>query len=178
MVAGRRRPRDPSAVAELPAGTVTFLFTDVEGSTRLLRGLGPEGYAEALAEHRRLVRAACARHGGVEVDTQGEEYGRTVLALARDMDDRRHAVQALGLLATLATGRGDAERAGRLWGAAEAQERLGPPGQRPRMAVWEQERERFAAVVLAKPTPELERALEGGRTLTLEEAVEYAVSGD
>ena len=59
---------------DLPTGTVTFLFTDVEGSTRLLHELGAEGYAEALAEHRRLIREACARHGGVEVDTQGDAF--------------------------------------------------------------------------------------------------------
>ena len=59
---------------DLPAGTVTFVFTDVEGSTRLLRELGAEGYAEALAEHRRLIREVCARHEGVEVDTQGDAF--------------------------------------------------------------------------------------------------------
>jgi class 3 adenylate cyclase len=59
---------------ELPTGTVTFLFTDVEGSTRLLHELGPERYAKALAEHRRLLRDAFARHGGVEVDTQGDAF--------------------------------------------------------------------------------------------------------
>ena len=59
---------------DLPSGTVTFLFTDVEGSTRLLRELGAEAYAEALAEHRRVVRRACAAEGGVEVDTQGDAF--------------------------------------------------------------------------------------------------------
>jgi class 3 adenylate cyclase len=48
---------------DLPAGTVTLLFTDVEGSTRLLHELGADRYAEALAEHRRLVRKACATDG-------------------------------------------------------------------------------------------------------------------
>ena len=57
---------------ELPAGSVTFLFTDVEGSTRLLDDLGSEAYAGALAEHRRLLRDAFDAHGGVEVDTQGD----------------------------------------------------------------------------------------------------------
>ncbi len=60
--------------ANLPTGTVTFLFTDVEASTRLLRDLGEERYAVALAEHRRVVRAAFDRHGGVEVDTQGDAF--------------------------------------------------------------------------------------------------------
>jgi predicted ATPase len=59
---------------DLPTGTVTFLFTDVEGSTQLLHELGAEAYAEALAGHRRDVRRACARHGGVEVDTQGDAF--------------------------------------------------------------------------------------------------------
>jgi len=59
---------------ELPSGTVTFLFTDVEGSTRLLQELGAEGYAESLAHHRRIIRRACAVDGGVEVDTQGDAF--------------------------------------------------------------------------------------------------------
>jgi predicted ATPase/class 3 adenylate cyclase len=59
---------------DLPLGTVTFLFTDVEGSTKLLHELGAEGYAQALAEHRRVVRDAFAAHGGTEVDTQGDAF--------------------------------------------------------------------------------------------------------
>jgi predicted ATPase len=58
----------------LPQGTVTFLFTDIEGSTRLLHELGPSEYADALAEHRRIVREAATAHGGVEVDTQGDAF--------------------------------------------------------------------------------------------------------
>jgi predicted ATPase/class 3 adenylate cyclase len=59
---------------DLPSGTVTFLFTDVEGSTKLLHDLGAEGYATALAEHRRILRDAFGAHGGVEVDTQGDAF--------------------------------------------------------------------------------------------------------
>jgi predicted ATPase/class 3 adenylate cyclase len=59
---------------DLPSGTVTFLFTDVEGSTKLLHELGAEEYAQALAEHRRALRNAFAAHGGVEVDTQGDAF--------------------------------------------------------------------------------------------------------
>jgi predicted ATPase len=58
----------------LPYGTVTFLFTDVEGSTKLLHELGAEAYAEALANHRRILREAFSAHGGVEVDTQGDAF--------------------------------------------------------------------------------------------------------
>jgi predicted ATPase/class 3 adenylate cyclase len=59
---------------KLPTGTVTFLFTDIEGSTKLLDELGAERYGEALAEHRRLLREAFEGHGGVEVDTQGDAF--------------------------------------------------------------------------------------------------------
>ena len=57
----------------LPSGTVTFLFTDIEGSTRLLLELG-DRYADVLAEHRHMLRKAFALHGGVEVDTQGDAF--------------------------------------------------------------------------------------------------------
>jgi predicted ATPase/class 3 adenylate cyclase len=60
-------------VAQLPTGTVTFLFTDIEGSTHLLQQLG-DRYAEALGEHQALLRATFATHGGVEVDTQGDAF--------------------------------------------------------------------------------------------------------
>jgi class 3 adenylate cyclase len=59
---------------DLPSGTVTFLFTDVEGSTRLLQKLGVGQYELALAEHRRVLREAFLAHGGVEVDTQGDAF--------------------------------------------------------------------------------------------------------
>jgi len=57
----------------LPTGTVSLLCTDIEGSTRLLQSLG-ERYAEALAEHRRLLRASLGEHRGCEVDTQGDAF--------------------------------------------------------------------------------------------------------
>ncbi|MBA3689723.1 MAG: adenylate/guanylate cyclase domain-containing protein [Chloroflexi bacterium] len=60
--------------SDLPSGTVTFLFTDIEGSTRLLHELGAEAYADALAEHRRILREAFSAHSGVEVDTQGDAF--------------------------------------------------------------------------------------------------------
>jgi class 3 adenylate cyclase len=59
--------------SDLPSGTVTFLFTDIEGSTKLLHELG-DAYAETLAEHRRVLREAFAARGGVEVDTQGDAF--------------------------------------------------------------------------------------------------------
>jgi predicted ATPase len=60
-------------VADLPTGTVTFLFTDIEGSTRLLHELG-DAYTEVLADHRRVLRECFDRYEGVEVDTQGDAF--------------------------------------------------------------------------------------------------------
>ena len=57
-----------------PAGTVTLVFTDIEGSTRLLHELGQDGYRDALGEHRRIVREAFARHEGYEVDYEGDAF--------------------------------------------------------------------------------------------------------
>jgi predicted ATPase/class 3 adenylate cyclase len=59
---------------DLPTGTVTFVFTDIEGSTRRLDELGPDRYAAELVEHRRAIREAFAGHGGVEVYTQGDAF--------------------------------------------------------------------------------------------------------
>ena len=61
-------------MTELPSGTVTFLFTDIEGSTGLLKDLGGEGYAEVLGEHERILRSAFAAHRGQVVDTQGDSF--------------------------------------------------------------------------------------------------------
>jgi predicted ATPase len=57
----------------LPSGTVTFLFTDIEGSTDLLREHG-DAYADMLGQHRQVLREAFGRHGGTEVDTQGDAF--------------------------------------------------------------------------------------------------------
>jgi predicted ATPase/DNA-binding SARP family transcriptional activator len=65
-------PATTKELSELPTGTVTFLFADVEGSTRFLNEVGPERYAEALAEYRHVVGDACARNSGVQVDVQGD----------------------------------------------------------------------------------------------------------
>jgi class 3 adenylate cyclase len=60
-------------VANLPTGTVTFVFTDIEGSTELLKRLG-DGYGEVLSRHRRLVRDELSAAGGVEIDVQGDAF--------------------------------------------------------------------------------------------------------
>jgi len=82
-------PHDRSG---LPRGTVTLLFTDIEGSTNALRALGG-AYQQALARHHDLVRAACTRYGGVEVDTQGDAFfvafGRAHEAVAAALEAQR-----------------------------------------------------------------------------------------
>src|SRR5260221_5854187 len=58
---------------DFPTGTVTFLFTDMEGSPRLLQALGPE-YRAVLERPQALIRAALSAHGGVEVGTEGDSF--------------------------------------------------------------------------------------------------------
>ena len=71
------------AARELPSGTVTLLFTDIEGSTRLLQELGREAYVRALTDHRRLLRDGFTAYGGVEVETQGDSF-HFAFPVARD----------------------------------------------------------------------------------------------
>src|ERR687895_2947148 len=58
----------------LPSGTVTFVFSDIAGSTALLKQLGDTEYATLLSVHRRLVREIFAAHEGQEIDTQGDAF--------------------------------------------------------------------------------------------------------
>jgi predicted ATPase/class 3 adenylate cyclase len=75
----------------LPTGTVTFLFTDIEGSTTLLQRLGDRRYAEVLAEHQQLLRDAFAKGNGQEIDTQGDAF---LVAFSRARDAVETAVAA------------------------------------------------------------------------------------
>jgi hypothetical protein len=94
---------------------------------------------------------------------------REQLTLARQVADRQATVYALAYLSCVAVERGDLVRAGRLWGAVEAEE------QRRAVGVWEREREGFAVRVHAHAGPELERGLEEGRRLSLPAAVDLAL---
>src|SRR3712207_1638036 len=91
---------------ELPQGTVTLLFTDIEGSTQLLRRLG-DAYAGVLAAHQRLLREAFQAHGGCEVDTQGDAF---FVAFARAVDAVQAAVAAQRALAAHPWSEGGAVR--------------------------------------------------------------------
>ncbi len=83
-------------MVKLPSGTVTFLFTDIEGSTRLLQQLG-EKYATLLAEQQQLMREACETHGGSVVGTQGDSF---FVAFPRAVDAIYAVVQSQQALAT------------------------------------------------------------------------------
>ena len=61
-------------MSQLPGGTVTFVFTDIEGSTRLLQELGDEEYGRVSGDHRRIVRETFGARGGTEIDTQGDAF--------------------------------------------------------------------------------------------------------
>ena len=78
-----------------PTGTVTLLFTDVEGSTLLLERLGAERFAEALTVHRRVLREAFARHGGYEVDEEGDAFLVAFQAAGEAVAAAREAQQDL-----------------------------------------------------------------------------------
>jgi predicted ATPase/class 3 adenylate cyclase len=91
-------------VAELPHGTVTTLFTDIAGSTLLLRALGTEAYRVQLEVHRTLLRAAFGRHGGQEVEMQGDSFH---FAFARASDAVRAAAEAQLALEEAAWPRGE-----------------------------------------------------------------------
>jgi predicted ATPase len=84
----------------LPEGTVTFLFTDIEGSTSLLHELGSERYGELLSQHHRVCRVAWAAHGGVEVDTAGDAFFVAFPTASTALDaaaDAQLAMAELGL---------------------------------------------------------------------------------
>jgi class 3 adenylate cyclase len=78
-------------VTDFHAGTVTFAFTDIEGSTRLLQELGDEGYGVVSGDHRRIIRDAFGSAGGREIDTQGDAF---FFSFARARDAVAAAVEA------------------------------------------------------------------------------------
>jgi hypothetical protein len=99
------------------------------------------------------------------------QQAREGLCLFRECDDRRLTLYSLALLASFEAEAGRAGRAGVLWGAIEAEESRGPVGN------WESERDEFASSVI-NPSPEFEQGRSAGRSLSLDEAVEYGLGED
>jgi len=79
-----------------PAGTVTLVFTDIEGSTRLLSELGEDVYRDALREHRRVVREAFGRRGGYEIDYDGDAFFYAFASAGDALSAVEEAMSALG----------------------------------------------------------------------------------
>jgi tetratricopeptide (TPR) repeat protein len=102
---------------------------------------------------------------------EAEIYGRESLEISLTIASRRGLVFGLAALAVAARVRHDVERAGTLWGAIEAEE------ERSFLGSWPTYRDWYASVVLSPPSDELDRALEDGRRMTLDEITEYALRG-
>ena len=124
----------------LPSGTVTFLFTDIEGSTKLLQQHG-DRYADLLAEHRRILRNAFSGRAGVEVDTQGDAF---FVAFERASDGvlaAQHAQTELAAGPTVALAGGGLATSSttvRRWrsGAVELHHLVDPRTGRPAESPW------------------------------------------
>lgn len=99
------RSRQTLPVQQAIDGIVTFLFSDVEGSTRLVREFGDERWADLLETHRQLLRAALGAHAGREVGTQGDAIFAVfaVFAEARDRGRALDLESALTVVAGLLT---------------------------------------------------------------------------
>jgi predicted ATPase len=139
-----------------------------------------ELYEECAARCEEVGFTWMQANAVMEVADLADELGRTELAweraregvrLCREVGDRQFIVYALALLARFAGAAGQAERAGRLWGAIEAEEARGPVG------AWEREREQIASTVVM-PSAEFESGRSTGWSLSLDEAVEYALGED
>ena len=150
---------------------------NVEGGLEGLRRTAELAREAGFAWWEANTLAALATYSA-ELDrvSDAEDYALEWLEVARRMGDRRHAIQALANLSVLAIRRRDPVRGGILWGAIEAEDARGPLGTRPRMLDWEKERDRFAAIVFADPSPALVGACERGRQLSLEEAMDEVLA--
>ena len=91
----RRSGAGTDVMSVQPSGTVTLVFTDIEGSTRLLQDLGQEAYRKALGDHRQVVRAAFSRFDGYEVDYEGDAFFYAFVSAQAAVDAVTEATVAL-----------------------------------------------------------------------------------
>jgi predicted ATPase/DNA-binding SARP family transcriptional activator len=143
-------------VPELPSGTVTLLFTDVEASTRLLRQLGRDGYIEALGAHRRFLREAFSDQGGIEIEIQSE---RVHIAFSTASD----AVEAAAA--------GQRALAGHAWPVEPLRVRMGLHSGSPELA------DNLYAGLDVHRTAAITDAAHGGQIL-LSQATQVLLAGD
>jgi predicted ATPase/DNA-binding SARP family transcriptional activator len=147
---------------ELEAGNSARGRALIEESIAIAREIG---FSWWIAGKLGDVAADALEHGEVE---RGEQWAREALELRHTMGGRQRIVAALALLAWAATRR-DAERAGLLWGAVEAEASRGPLG------IWERTRERYPARLAVVAGPDFDRGRTTGLSLSLSEAVEVAL---
>jgi class 3 adenylate cyclase len=91
----RLEPWRTVPVVGLPTGTVTFMFTDIEGSTRMLRGLGPDVFGRLQDEHAAVLRDAISVGGGTEIRTEGDAFFATFPTATGALTAAVHAQRAL-----------------------------------------------------------------------------------
>jgi tetratricopeptide (TPR) repeat protein len=169
----QRRP-NPKLVADtvVKLGTIEWR----EGNPERALELWAEGAAQCEEigftwMQANAVLALAEAENEVGRTERAWQRAREALRLCRECDDRQNTLFALALLARLDAEAGRAERAGRLWGAIETEESRGPVGH------WEAERDELASTVLSA-SPEFEHGRSSGRSLSLDEAVEYALGED
>jgi predicted ATPase/DNA-binding SARP family transcriptional activator len=157
---------DTLSVAEFEGGNVETAYDLVLRSLKLGRELGAWPWGESI----KLLNIAefAIELGRVE---DAEAPCLEALALSREIGSRINTVYALAVLAMAARARGDDDRAGRLWGAIEAEEA------RTFLGYWADYREQYAGKVLVPASAKLESALGTGRRLPLDEATAYAFGG-
>jgi tetratricopeptide (TPR) repeat protein len=164
---------DPNAKVVADAVEKLGQIEHAEGNTE--RAL--ELWEEAAVRCKEIGFTWMEAQSVIDLAEAADQLGRTELAwrraregveLCRQCDDRQLMLFALAIVARLAASGGEDQRAGLLWGAIEAEESRGRVGQ------WELNRERHASMVV-KDSPEFESGRAAGRSLSLEEAVEYAL---
>ncbi len=169
-ISRRRHDRKDEAIGLGNLGRVAWIQGNVDQAIELLTRstelAGEVGFLWWQAGTLLELGELTVESGRLE---EAEQWLRQGIELSQRLDDRLHLVYGLALLARLAAEQGSLERAGRLWGAIEAEERRGAIGQ------WENDREEYERAVLAHAGPELERGREAGGRLSLDEAVEAAL---
>jgi tetratricopeptide (TPR) repeat protein len=149
---------------ERDSGDEQRAFELIEQSAGLARGVGVPWWEGGM-----LAELACLSLNGGRLD-EAEKHARASLGLAEEVRDRSGRVFGVGVLAGVAAGRGQCERAGRLWGAIEDEDAVAPLGG------WRRHRQACEARIRGAAGPEFERGRAEGRALTLDDVVSLALA--
>jgi len=154
-----------ASVIAFRSGDAKLAYDLERESLELLRGIGPWAWGETS---RLRTMAEIASHLGWH--DRADEHGRESLAIARLSGDRIKSLIALAALAVVAIRAGDVERAGRIWGAIETEER------RSFLGWWSTYRGRYDEVANARPGPVFDEARAAGREVALDDMIEEALA--